>query len=88
MAVWQAFKRGLKGASKAFGPAKFSIEGHAIVCTQCRHDLFENGKAQLNTAGLSFLNLDWANKSATTLACVQCGHIMWFAKKLEKHYEI
>lgn len=30
------------------------------------------------TAGLSFLNLDWANRSAATLACTNCGLIEWF----------
>jgi hypothetical protein len=34
--------------------------------------------AQLNTAGLSFFNLDWANRSAATLTCAMCGRIEWF----------
>jgi hypothetical protein len=31
-----------------------------------------------NTAGLTFLNLDWANRSAATLTCTACGRIEWF----------
>jgi hypothetical protein len=50
-----------------------------VACPQCRNNLFRAGKAQLNTAAMSFLNLDWANPSATILICSQCGHISWFA---------
>ena len=39
---------------------------------------FWKGEAQLNTAGLTFLDLDFLNRSATVLRCVDCGHLEWF----------
>lgn len=35
-------------------------------------------KKFLGAFGLTFLNLDWANRSAATLACVGCGRLAWF----------
>ncbi len=55
----------------------FEVAGKPVRCLHCGHHFVE-GRAQLNTAGLSFLNLDWANKTAATLACVGCGRIEWF----------
>jgi len=39
---------------------------------------FDKSEAQLNTAGMTFLNLEWANRSATTLICTTCSRIEWF----------
>ena len=39
---------------------------------------FDERSAQLNTMGLTFLDLDWANRSATVLVCKVCGHLEWF----------
>jgi hypothetical protein len=62
------------------GPSgdKFEVAGLPVRCAHCRGELFVEGRALLNTAGMSFLNLDWANRSAATLACVACGRIEWF----------
>lgn len=57
---------------------RHSVAGAFVVCAHCRHDRFVEGRALLNTAGMSFLNLDWANRSAATLACTNCGRIEWF----------
>ncbi|MCE2903295.1 MAG: DNA-binding protein [Gemmatimonas sp.] len=67
-------------SSLARGPDgdKFEVAGLPVRCAHCRGDLFVEGRAQLNTAGMSFLNLDWANRSAATLACVTCGRVEWF----------
>ncbi|MDH3404895.1 MAG: hypothetical protein OES32_03485 [Acidobacteriota bacterium] len=69
--------------SKASGkkdpePARYAVGAHQVTCPQCANTLFRQGKAQLNTAVMSLLDLDWANKSATTLVCSQCSHIAWF----------
>ena len=66
------------------GPHRYDIGEHRIKCTQCDHQFFSEGKAQLNTSGLTFFNLDWANKTATTLACIKCGYLMWFVKKIKR----
>ncbi len=57
---------------------RYTVAGKPVRCTHCTHDRFVEGRAQLNTAGLSFLNLDWANRSAATLTCTACGRIEWF----------
>lgn len=56
----------------------FAVAGKGVVCTHCAGNRFIEGRAQLNTAGMTFLNLDWANRSAATLTCTACGHIEWF----------
>ena len=62
------------------GRGRYSAGGQEIACPHCGQQSFEEGSAQLNTAGLTFLNLDWLNKSATILICTNCSRIQWFAK--------
>ena len=56
----------------------FEIRGIQVKCSHCGSNRFFEREAQLNTAGLTFLNLDWANKSATVLVCESCGKLEWF----------
>lgn len=51
-----------------------------VSCVHCKHNKFEQGKALLNTRGLTFLELDWLNNDATTLICKRCGFIHWFGR--------
>jgi hypothetical protein len=73
-----AAKRGLQAMGEAPTGERYSVAGRPVICRHCTHDRFVEGRAQLNTAGLTFLNLDWANRSAATLACTECGRIEWF----------
>lgn len=77
-----AFKAGLKGEEGPTGE-HFTVAGKGVVCPHCAHDRFEEGRALLNTAGMTFLKLDWANRSAATLLCTRCGHIAWFLEDPE-----
>jgi predicted nucleic-acid-binding Zn-ribbon protein len=52
--------------------------GRAFRCLACGHDRFWQRKAQLNTWAATFLNLDWANRSAICIVCSECGYIHWF----------
>lgn len=52
--------------------------GKPVLCSHCQHDQFTQREAQLNTAGMTFFGLDWANRSATVLVCKQCSHLEWF----------
>ena len=54
-----------------------------VRCLHCTHDRFKLGEAQLNTAGMSVLGLDWLNDSADVLVCQACGFVLWFAKNVE-----
>jgi predicted nucleic-acid-binding Zn-ribbon protein len=67
-----------KSGNKGKEPARYMAAGAEITCPQCQNNVFLERKAQLNTAAMSLLDLDWANKSATTLICYQCSFICWF----------
>jgi predicted nucleic-acid-binding Zn-ribbon protein len=82
------FGKALKRAAKAFaganGPGEYEAGGKKVACPHCGASEFAEGRAQLNTAGMTFLGLDWANESATTLACTNCGRVEWFLKPPER----
>lgn len=79
-----AMKRFTKAFKNGFGPGRYRSVGKDITCGHCGGEEFAEGSAQLNTRALTFMDLDWMNKSATTLACRNCGRIMWFVKKPER----
>ena len=58
---------------------RFEAGGTPIVCAHCSNHLFEARQILLNTRGLTFLKLDWLNRSATALVCAKCGRIQLFA---------
>ena len=84
MSFFKTMRKGLKGAIKAVHSDKFTVNGVKVRCVHCQHEHFSSGNAQLNTAGLTLLNLDWANKSASVLVCKKCSHLMWFADNPKK----
>ena len=61
-------------------PAKIVVLDRELQCVVCQHGEFHTRTAQLNTAGLTFLDLDWANRSADLAVCARCGYIHWFIK--------
>jgi hypothetical protein len=58
---------------------RFEAGGTRILCAHCSSDLFEPRQVLLNTRGLTFMRLDWLNRSATALVCAKCGRIQFFA---------
>ncbi|MCF6094355.1 hypothetical protein L1765_10305 [Microaerobacter geothermalis] len=78
------FKLFSKNLKESLGPGQYEAEGIKVVCPHCNHDRFKLGKAQLNTALLTFFNLDFANRSADTLMCERCGNIQWFGKNINR----
>jgi len=52
-----------------------------IECPNCGHNQFEMRDILLNTPGLTFLGLDWANRSASILICTNCSRIEWYLNK-------
>jgi hypothetical protein len=73
-----AVQRGIQAMGEAPDGDRYTVAGRTVSCTHCHADRFVEGRAQLNTAGMTFLNLDWANRSAATLTCTACGRIEWF----------
>jgi uncharacterized protein len=75
---FRAVRSGFTSMGEAPTGDQFTVAGKTVRCRHCGGDHFVEGRAQLNSAGLSFLNLDWANRSAATLTCTGCGLIEWF----------
>lgn len=72
MGFMDGFERGLSGNYR------YEIAGKAVVCSHCGGEEFDERSGQLDTAGASLLNLDWANATARVLVCQSCGHLEWF----------
>jgi hypothetical protein len=75
---FSAVARGAQAMGEAPAGERYIVAGKSVTCQHCSHDRFVEGRALLNTAGMSFFNLDWANRSAATLTCTACGRIEWF----------
>jgi predicted nucleic-acid-binding Zn-ribbon protein len=56
-----------------------SVNGHDLICPVCQCNEFMNKRVLLNTAGMTLLKLDWANREANCYICRDCGYIFWFA---------
>lgn len=59
-------------------PFPVQVKGRQLEYQVCGNDHFYKKYIQLNTSFLSFLNLDWLNKSGTCFVCSECTHIIWF----------
>jgi len=59
-------------------PTPIIINGKPLLCLHCHGSNFTQRQVQLNTAAMTFLNLDWMNRSATVFHCQQCGRLEWF----------
>ncbi|MEV5576079.1 hypothetical protein AB0L06_39125 [Spirillospora sp. NPDC052269] len=62
------------------GPKRYSLpNGQRLSCPVCQNELFDRRYYKLNTSGMEFMDLAWANKNATCMVCSECCHILWFA---------
>lgn len=61
------------------GYNKVDVNGTHLTCPVCGCDEFEHKRVLLNTAGMTLLKLDWANREASCHICRDCGYIFWFA---------
>ncbi|MDO4581847.1 MAG: hypothetical protein Q4B96_04615 [Bacillota bacterium] len=59
-------------------PQPVSFRDRELVCPVCGNTLFFERSTQLNTTGMTFLGLDWANASAHNYFCSDCGYMFWF----------
>lgn len=51
-----------------------------LLCLVCGAERFDYREVKMNTSGMSFLNLEWANKSAEGVVCRTCGFVHHFMK--------
>ncbi|PRX63082.1 hypothetical protein B0I32_11172 [Nonomuraea fuscirosea] len=52
--------------------------GANLRCDTCQNELFEQHRWKLQTTGMTFMNLDWANRDASCFVCTVCRRIHWF----------
>jgi predicted nucleic-acid-binding Zn-ribbon protein len=60
--------------------SKRTIDGHPLRCPVCAQDRFWKRQTLMNTRGLTFLGVEWANKQAVNFVCDSCGYVMWFLR--------
>lgn len=81
MGIWDGVKRASKALTEGVPPTNYYAAGKQVICEHCGNEDFHEGRAQLNTSGMTFMGLDWANETATTLMCDVCGRIHWYGVK-------
>lgn len=72
MGFVEGFRRGCEGDHA------YEIAGKPVRCSHCGGSCFDEREGKINTTGMSFMGLDWANQSAKVLVCRECGHLEWF----------
>ncbi len=53
------------------------LTGKELACVVCGYNEFHERIALLNTPGMTFLDLEWANRSASCQVCARCRYIHW-----------
>ncbi|MBW4888324.1 hypothetical protein KXQ82_01295 [Mucilaginibacter sp. HMF5004] len=61
-------------------PKNYEIDGKQLICTFCGTDTFYTRQEQLHSPGLTILNMEWADKTATCFVCGSCGYMHWFMR--------
>ncbi len=49
-----------------------------LACQVCSGLLFARREIKMTTTGLTFMDLDWLNRSADGVICVRCGYVHTF----------
>lgn len=59
-------------------PLAATVNGEEFSCLVCRGELFLTRDIKLNTTGMEFLDLGWANRSSLGVICIACGYVHEF----------
>lgn len=54
------------------------VAGKTLACLVCGGTNFVRREVNMNTKGMSFLGLDWLNKSGDGAICSACGYVHIF----------
>lgn len=60
--------------------AQLMVKGRAVRCPMCGHEWFWERRVLLNSRGMTFFGLDWANRESRAMVCDDCGHVLFFAR--------
>jgi DNA-directed RNA polymerase subunit RPC12/RpoP len=60
--------------------AQLIVKGRSVRCPMCNHEWFWEKKVLLNSRGMTFIGLDWANRESRAMVCDDCGHVLFFAR--------
>lgn len=52
--------------------------GAQLLCVVCGNRGFTRREVLMNTSGMTFLDLDWANKAGEGAVCRSCGYVHTF----------
>ena len=61
----------------------YAVGDTRVTCRFCGNDSFQMSRVQLNTAGMTFRDIDFSDKRAWVLLCPECGSLQWFLKEPE-----
>jgi hypothetical protein len=56
-------------------PVRAALGEVWLTCQGCQGDLFRERSVLLNSPGMEFMKLAWADESATGLICLRCGYV-------------
>ncbi len=56
----------------------WTISGKTLVCPVCSNDDFWKRQTLMNTPGMTFFGIEWANRQAVNYVCSRCGYVFWF----------
>ena len=59
-------------------PLAATINGQVFRCLVCQGGHFQRRDIKLNTGGMEFFDLAWANISSLGLICNNCGYVHEF----------
>ncbi|CAM5260602.1 MULTISPECIES: hypothetical protein [Streptomyces] len=62
-------------------PVRAAVGDVWITCQICRGELFRERGVMLNSVGMEFMKMAWADETATGLICWHCGYVHLFANR-------
>jgi len=68
-------------------PVTAMVGSNALRCLVCGGGEFWNREVKINTTGMEFLGMEWANSSALGLVCTGCGYVHEFVGDAVQMYE-
>ncbi|MFI6898106.1 hypothetical protein ACIBM4_28735 [Streptomyces sp. NPDC050256] len=69
-------------------PVRALLGGIWFRCHVCECEIFRDREVKLNSSGMEFLKLGWADESATGLICWDCGYVHLFVNRDIELYRV